>query len=89
MESDEFKSDLMKNAFNPEECEFKKNGTVCPFTCLICENFIATTDFLPYFRKQVHEIEKKLLSVTDAKKTEELMIMKELYIQYIECLEEE
>lgn len=89
VESEEFKSELMKNAFNPEECEFRKKGAECPFTCLVCDHFIATTDFLPYFRNQVYEMDKKLLSVTEAKEREKLMIMKELYIQYIECLEEE
>lgn len=89
MDPEEFKSELIKEAFNPEDCDFRKKGFQCPFTCLICEHFVATKDHLPYFRERLHITEKRIESASDSRQKEELELFKKLYSLYINLLEED
>lgn len=80
---------FIKEAFNPEDCVFKENGFKCPFTCLICEHFVASKDSIPLFKKNISDLQLSLKSITDESDRNEIMLLIELLNKYLFLLEAE
>ena len=78
---------LSKEAFNPEECDFKAHGFKCPFTCLICEHFVASKESVPAFRKNISDFREALKTITDESDKEEIRLLIELLEKYLLLLE--
>lgn len=78
---------LSREAFNPEECDFKAHGFKCPFTCLICEHFVASKESVPAFRKNISDFREALKTITDESDKEEIRLLIELLEKYLLLLE--
>ena len=69
-----------------EGCGYCDNG-ICLYNCIplcpVCRHFVTTIKHLPFFEKQIADLDQRISNAKNRHDIEDLMALKEVYVTYI------
>ena len=84
-------SDIIKGKENSveNECGYCQNE-FCdlngPLSCLLCSHFATTVDRIPFFERQIEQLDKQILRAENKHDVEDFVNLKRLFARYLERL---